>query len=917
MIGTIVVVFAILGCVNIFGARAATPPSVIAYQGKILANGLSVTTTIDMKFVLYDSSSGGTARYTASGTLPTTSSISITPTSGLFSVNLGDTVGVDGNPISNEIPADLFQTYSDLYLEVTVNGQTLSPRKRITSVPYAFHAATAVTSTYATNAGDSVLFDGMSTSSFATSSHGHNLSILNNDIGFVTSSVVASSSFWDTAYSWGDHSLEDYLTGYSETDPIWIAASSSYLTVVNAVSSYLSLSDWNTTTTLPSNIALSGLTQIGTVSTGTWQGTIIGTGYGGTNTTTLGAAGTMAYSDGTGYAFTGASSLFWDNANSRLGVGTSTPASLFEVYSASADAPLTITSASTADPYIAFRTGATPATQFVMGVDASDSNKFKISTSSNIGSNTVFNIDSLGNVGMGTTTPAGKLVVVGTDPAVVQLKVYPAAGQSANLANFYNTAGTAVAYVAANGDIVAGSTTGIKTNGIISANGGVTAIQIGGRAYTAAGNMVNIPGATIAASSTSGTVTTLNINPLVTMGGTSAFNALLINPTVNTLGSGSNYLLNVQASSSPRFVIDINGNVGVGTSTPAYKLQVYISASIEGHVVAADGTWANTSDARLKKNISTMSNGLSLVSALRPVYFDSISSFTDNGDSNLGFIAQEVEPILPQVVDTNPISGYKSISYAKFTPILVAAIQEQQAQIQALMAGLASSSPSTTQQLTITSPAITTFDSKITFNKHVVFGEDTVGQAKIITGATSTYVGFKDAYDNLPVVTISPLDFVSGTYRILSSSTLGFAIEVAQTQEKDISFNWHAFDSVSLKSHNSDGSVMAVSMVIAPDGTMSTPDVPASAVVVGNESSGAELIPPVSADDFSSTIVDDSVVSSTTSAPVFDLSASSTPDVIVSTTTPPSEPEIPPTTEPPTLPTAEPPPADTSSTSTP
>jgi len=81
--------------------------------------------------------------------------------------------------------------------------------------------------------------------------------------------VTASSSDWQSAFSWGNHASAGYLTSYTETDPIWMAASSSYLTTsnaastyltqasagstyltqANAVSTYLSLADWNTTTT--------------------------------------------------------------------------------------------------------------------------------------------------------------------------------------------------------------------------------------------------------------------------------------------------------------------------------------------------------------------------------------------------------------------------------------------------------------------------------------------------------------------------------------------------------------------------------------------------------------------------------------------------------------------------------------------
>ncbi|MFA7244562.1 MAG: tail fiber domain-containing protein [Candidatus Magasanikbacteria bacterium] len=85
----------------------------------------------------------------------------------------------------------------------------------------------------------------------------------------IYNTVTASSSDWQSAFSWGNHAGAGYLTSYTESDPIWTAASSTYLatttaastylsqvnaastylTQANAVSTYLSLADWNTTTT--------------------------------------------------------------------------------------------------------------------------------------------------------------------------------------------------------------------------------------------------------------------------------------------------------------------------------------------------------------------------------------------------------------------------------------------------------------------------------------------------------------------------------------------------------------------------------------------------------------------------------------------------------------------------------------------
>src|SRR3989338_9844127 len=71
-------------------ARAASAPAIVTYQGKLLVNSLSASTTQSMYFVLYESATEGNVLYTAGGTVAATSSISVTPSNGIFTVNLGD-----------------------------------------------------------------------------------------------------------------------------------------------------------------------------------------------------------------------------------------------------------------------------------------------------------------------------------------------------------------------------------------------------------------------------------------------------------------------------------------------------------------------------------------------------------------------------------------------------------------------------------------------------------------------------------------------------------------------------------------------------------------------------------------------------------------------------------------------------------
>ena len=130
--------------------QTASPPTILTYQGKLLNAGDSVTSTQSITFTIHDNLTGGSILYAASGTTAVPLSLSITPSSGIFAVNLGATS-------TNSIDPTIFQNYSDLYLEVAVDTTTLTPRKRITSVPFSINSkylsgvaatSTASTTTY-------------------------------------------------------------------------------------------------------------------------------------------------------------------------------------------------------------------------------------------------------------------------------------------------------------------------------------------------------------------------------------------------------------------------------------------------------------------------------------------------------------------------------------------------------------------------------------------------------------------------------------------------------------------------------------------------------------------------------------------------------------------------------------------------
>ena len=100
--------------------------------------------------------------------------------------------------------------------------------------------------------------------------------------------------------------------------------------------------------------------------------------------------------------------------------------------------------------------------------------------------------------------------------------------------------------------------------------------------------------------------------------------------------------------------------------------------------VLVTGDLNSTSDERLKDNIEPIENALSDVCKLEGVSFN----WKDTGTKATGFIAQQVEPIFPDLVSTSEDDGIKSVNYIGLIGHLVEAIKEQQAQIDALTAKL-------------------------------------------------------------------------------------------------------------------------------------------------------------------------------------------------------------------------------------
>jgi hypothetical protein len=281
----------------------------------------------------------------------------------------------------------------------------------------------------------------------------------------------------------------------------------------------------------------SASTGIATVSSGTWSiASSLGVTLGGTGTTTQFTQGSIVFAGASGVYSQDNSNFFWDDTNNRLGIGTATPATSLHILGTSnalrlaydatnyttlsteSDGDISIASSNTSEAAVVIGSGAAQnvsvqldgaSQDYYAGLNNS-TGYFEIGSGLTVGSGQLLTLSSTGNLGIGDTTPDGKLDF-----------------------DLTSTSTTGASEYGANFTI---SDTGVVTTGTDTTYGVYTSLTRTG----ATGGTIN------------------NYGQYITVTG-------------NTGGTSTNYGLYVSVASADTNYAGIfsGGNVGIGDTTPA------------------------------------------------------------------------------------------------------------------------------------------------------------------------------------------------------------------------------------------------------------------------------------------------------------------------------------------------------------
>lgn len=307
-------------------------------------------------------------------------------------------------------------------------------------------------------------------------------------------------------------------------------------------------------------------------------------------------------------------------------------------------------------------------------------------------------LDASGNLGIGQPSPGGRLDVSSADDipvyfrntsGMLRIRPYVSSYTSAQIAAL-NAAASAYTPLA-----IGGSYTTIESSGVekarISADGTFRVKGAGTAGSTDAFLVDGSAPASAARIDASGnllvgTTSAIGAGPQINVCGPTTSRSYVIMSRATAATSGVCGSLQGCNGSNVIASMDFQSN---GANNSGYIATYTWSAgsAVQGPYVNTGGTsWTTPSDERLKNILAPVTRALDKVLSLSSIYYTLKSDTTNT--RRVGFTAQNMQPILPEVV-SEKADGELGVDYAATTPLLAAAIQELAAKVQALEAKVA------------------------------------------------------------------------------------------------------------------------------------------------------------------------------------------------------------------------------------
>jgi hypothetical protein len=449
------------------------------------------------------------------------------------------------------------------------------------------------------------------------------------------------------------------------------------------------------------NASQTQITAVGTLTSGTWNASVIAGQYGGTGVANTGKTITIGGNFTTSGAHTTTLTTTGNTTVTLPTTGTLATLDGTETFTNKTLTSPTLTTPVLGTPASGTLTnctglpvsGITASTSIALGVGSIELGHASDTTIARVSAG-VISVEGVTVPTISSTNTLTNKTISGSSNTLSNIGNASLTNSSVTIGSTSVSLGSTVTTFAGLSSVTSTTFVGALTGNASTATTLQTARTIGGVSFNGSAN-IDLPGVnTTGNQNTSGNaatatkLTTARAIQGVNFDGTAAITVLTAGTGVTVSGTQVSIGQAVATSSNVQF-----NSLGVGTA----------GSATAGEIRATNAITSFYSDERLKENITEINNAIEKVMQLRGITYTSnhlAESFGyTNKEEQVGVIAQDVEKVLPQVVKPAPFDiislqegieisrsgeNYKTVQYEKLVPLLIQAIKEQQIMIEEL-----------------------------------------------------------------------------------------------------------------------------------------------------------------------------------------------------------------------------------------